>query len=128
MEAVMTRWMIVMSLVAACPLWACQDDARCERARLDLDKTWAELRQAATRRKLEGVDVPSWMDIEKKAELLESSFMTRQVTWESANKATQDLASKLPVLQADHEAQLVSFRNSAESAIKQQGSFEKECR
>ena len=92
----MTRWMIVMSLVAACPLWSCQDDARCERARLDLDKTWAELRQAATRRKLEGVDVPSWMDIEKKAELLESSFMTRQVTWESASKATQELAAFCP--------------------------------
>jgi hypothetical protein len=124
----MHRWVIVMSLLAASPLMACEDEVRCERARLDLDKTWGELRLAATHRVLEGVDVPSWMDIEKKVELLESSFMTRQVTWESADKATHELASKLPVLHTDQEAQLVSFRNSAESAIKQQGSFEKECR
>ena len=127
MEAVMTRWMIVMSL-AACSLVGCKDDVHCERQRLDLDKMWSQLREAATHRKLEGVDVPSWTDIETKAELLESSFLTQQVTWDSADKASQAIAAKLPAMQAENNAQLIGFRTSAESAIKQQSSFEKECR
>ena len=123
----MNRWVIVMSL-AACSLVGCKDDVRCERERLDLDKTWAELHQSATHRKLEGVDVPTWTDIENKLDLLESSFMTQQVTWESADKASQAIESTLPALHTDKNVQLVRFRTSAESAIKQQGSFEKECR
>ncbi len=123
----MTRWMIVMSL-AACSLVGCKDEVHCERQRLDLDKTWAQLREAATHRKLEGVDVPTWTDIETKAELLESSFLTQQVTWDSADKAGQAIAAKLPAMQADNNAQLIGFRTSAESALKQQSSFEKECR
>jgi hypothetical protein len=54
--------------------------------------------------------------------------MTPQVTWESADKASKDIESKLPALHTDQNAQLVGFRTSAESAIKQQGSFEKDCR
>lgn len=72
--------------------------------------------------------MPSWTDIEKKAELLESSFMTQQITWDSADKASQAIAAKLPAMHAQNDAQLVGFRNSAELAIKQQNSFEKECR
>lgn len=124
----MTRWLIVISCSAALSSSACKNDTGCERARLDLAKTWTELRQAATRRKLEGADTRSWTEIEKKAELLESSFTTRQVTWESANRATREIASALPALTSDQDARLTSFRNSAESAIKQQGSFEKQCR
>ena len=123
----MNRWWIVMSL-AACSTAGCKDDVRCERQRLDLDKTWAELHTAATHKKLEGVDVPSWTDIESKAELLESSFMTQQVTWDSADTASQAIAAKLPAMHSENDAQLVGFRNSAEIAIKQQNSFEKECR
>ena len=127
MEAVMNRWVIVMSL-AACSVAGCKDDVHCERQRLDLDKTWSELRAAATHRKLEGVDVPSWTDIETKAELLESSFMTQQVTWDSADKASQAIAAKLPAMHSENDAQLVGFKTSAEIAIKEQNSFEKECR
>lgn len=123
----MSRWLIVISL-AACSVLSCKDDVRCERQRLELDKTWAELRVAATRKKLSGVDVASWADIETKAELLESSFMTQQITWDSADKASQAIQAKLPAMQAESDAQLVGFRNSAELAIKQQKEFEKECR
>jgi len=123
----MNRWLIVMSL-AACSVLSCKDDVRCERQRLELDKTWAELRVAATRKKLSGVDVASWADIETKAELLESSFMTQQITWDSADKASRAIQAKLPAMQAESDAQLVGFRNSAELAIKQQKEFEKECR
>lgn len=123
----MNRWLIVISL-AVCSLVSCKDDVRCERQRLELDKTWAELRVAATRKKLSGVDVASWTDIETKADLLESSFMTQQITWDSADKASQAIAAKLPAMRAESDAQLLGFRNSAELAIKQQKEFEKECR
>ena len=123
----MNQWVIVMS-VAACLLAGCKDETQCERERLGLNKAWSELRTAATHRKLEGDDVPTWTEIENKTELLESSFMTRQVTWNSANQASQVIASKLPVLESKGDARLIGFRTSAESAIKQQSSFEKECR
>ena len=109
-------------------LAGCKDDVQCERARMDLNKSWSELREAATRRKLDGVDLPAWTDVENKAELLESSFVTRQVTWDSATKASQSIAAALPQLHAGQEALAVSFRTSAESALKEQSNFERQCR
>lgn len=122
----MNRWVIVMSL-AASMLVGCKNEAQCERERLDLSKAWSELHTAATHRKLESTDLSTWTEIENKAELLESSFVTRQVTWTSANTASQAIAAKLPTLEGG-DVKLASFRTSAESAIKQQNSFEKECR
>ncbi|HWZ93529.1 MAG TPA: hypothetical protein VNW92_31935 [Polyangiaceae bacterium] len=109
-------------------LGGCKDEVQCEKARMDLNKSWSELRQAATRRKLDGVDTPAWTDVENKTETLESSFVTRQVTWDSAAKASQAIATELPELHADHEALAASFRTSAESAMKQQSDFERQCR
>jgi hypothetical protein len=130
MEAVMNRLVFVVSV--ALPLLllgtGCQDDVQCERERLDVNKAWSELRTAATHRKLEGSNVSTWTEIENKAELLESSFVTRQVTWNSADKASKEIASKLPALESSGDVSLASFRASAESAIKQQSSFEKACR
>jgi hypothetical protein len=128
MEAVMNRWVVVIAVAASSFGIGCQDEVRCERERMDLNKAWSELRAAATRHKLEGTDVPTWTLIENKAELLASSFMTRQVTWNSAKKASDEIASKLPALESREGTKLVSFRNSAETALKQQSSFEKECR
>jgi len=124
----MNRWVIVIAVTASSFGFGCQDDVRCERERMDLNKAWAELRTAATHHKLEGNDVPTWTLIEKKAETLESSFMTPQVTWNSAKKASDAIASKLPALESNEGVKLVSFKNSAETVIKQQSSFEKECR
>jgi hypothetical protein len=130
MEAVMNRWVFVVSVAVPVLLFAsgCQDDAQCERERLDVNKAWSELRTAATHRKLEGNNVSIWSEIENKAELLESSFVTRQVTWNSADKASKEIESKLPALESSGDVSLASFRASAESAIKQQDSFEKSCR
>jgi hypothetical protein len=128
MEAVMNRWVFVITVTASSLGLGCQDEVRCERERMDLNKAWAELRTAATHHKLEGSDVPTWSVIEKKAELLESSFVTRQVTWNSAKKASDELASKLPALESSQGVKLASFKNSAETTIKRQSSFEKECR
>lgn len=122
----MNRWLIMLAMAAL--LAGCKDDAECERERMTLNKAWSELRTAATHRKLEGSDVPTWSQIENKAELLESSFMTRQVTWNSARKASQEIASKLPALESSGDARLVGFTSSAEKAIKRQNSFEKQCR
>ena len=110
------------------PVGGCKDDVKCERARMDLNKTWSELRQAATRRKLDGVDTPAWTDVENKTELLESSFVTSQVTWDSASKASEAVAAALPGLHADHEVLAANFRSSAQSALKEQSDFEKQCR
>ena len=123
----MDRWVIVVS-VAASLLSSCKNETQCERERLDLTKTWSELHAAATHRKLEGSDISTWTEIETKAELLESSFMTPQVTWTSAKKASQELASKLPALESNGDVRLATFRASTESAIKQQNDFEKACR
>ncbi len=123
----MTRWVFMVS-VAAMPLVGCQNDAQCERERLDLNKAWSELHTAATHHKLEGTDVSTWSEIENKAELLESSFMTRQVTWSSAEKASQEIASKLPALESSGDVRSATFRTSTESALKQQTAFEKQCR
>ena len=79
----MVRYLAVMcfALVAS---FGCKDDETCERARMDLAKTWTKLRESAARRKLAGVDVEGWQFVEEKAGLLESSFMTPRVTWQSA--------------------------------------------
>jgi len=107
---------------------ACKDDVKCERARMELNKSWSEVRQTATKRKLDGVDTASWTDVENKTELLESSFVTRQVTWDSADKAGQAIAAALPSLHAENDTLATSFRSSAESALKEQSDFEKQCR
>jgi hypothetical protein len=120
--------LLPLPVLALSVLSACKDDAQCERARMELNKSWSELREAATRRKLDGVDLPVWTDVENKTELLESSFVTRQVTWESATKASQAIAAALPRLHAGQEALAVSFRTSAETALKEQSKFEKQCR
>jgi len=123
----MNRWAFVIAVTASSG-FGCQDEMRCERERMDLNKVWSELRTAATHYKLEGTDVSTWAVIENKAELLESSFMTRQITWNSAKKASDAIASKLPHLTSTDGVELVGFRTSAETAIQQQTSFEKACR
>ena len=117
-----------LACIAAALLPSCKDDVKCERERMELNKSWSEVREAATRRKLDGVDTAAWTDIENKTELLESSFVTPEVTWDSAAKAGQAVAAALPQLHADHDALAVGFRTSAESALKEQSDFEKQCR
>jgi len=124
----MKRCFFVVLVALPLLVGGCQDDVRCERERLDVNKAWSELRTAATHRKLGGSNVSIWTEIENRAELLESSFETRQVTWNSADKASKEIASKLPVLESSGDVSLASFRASAENAIQQQSQFEKSCR
>jgi hypothetical protein len=123
----MIRWLITASLALSL-IVGCKNDEACERARLDLSKAWGELREAAARRKLAGVDVEGWAFVEDRTSLLESSFMTSQVTWSSADKARTELAARLPSLSTDAPAHLVGYRTSVDAALKQQEAFSAQCR
>jgi hypothetical protein len=80
----------------------CQQNTQCESERLELAKTWETLRNTAASRKHVPEDsalteaerserLQAWTKIEEKADLIRSSFETRQVTWEPAQKARKDL-------------------------------------
>jgi hypothetical protein len=114
--------------LAALALAGCKDDAQCERLRVDLAKTYGTLRESAGKRKLAGVDVQGWTNVEETAALLESSFMTPRVTWQSAEKAKAELSGKLSGLQTDSEANLTGYRLSVDAALKQQEEFTRQCR
>lgn len=115
-------------VVATALLTGCKESRECERARMDLSKTWLGLSEAAHRRQLAGVDIEGWKFIETKAQLLESSFMTTQLTWESADKARADLAARVPSVSTDTEANMTGYRLSFDAALKQQDAYAKQCR
>ncbi|HEY8946849.1 MAG TPA: hypothetical protein VIM73_21550 [Polyangiaceae bacterium] len=106
----------------------CKTDPECERLRMDLAKTWGSLRESAAKRKLAGVDVEGWTKIEERAALLESSFITPQVTWQSAEKARAELGEMVRGRQTDTEANLTGYLLSMEAANKQQAEFGQRCR
>lgn len=106
----------------------CARDRECERARLNLSKAWRDLVQSASRRQLAGVDPEGWKWVQGRVALLESSFATTQVTWNSADKARGELTSRLNGLQTDTPANLMGYRLSVESALREQDAFAKKCR
>jgi hypothetical protein len=114
--------------VTASLLGGCQSDRECERARLDLSKTWRGLVESASRRQMAGVDIEGWKWVQGRVALLESSFATTQVTWSSAEKARGELTSRLPGMQTDTTANLTGYRLSVESALREQDAFAKKCR
>jgi hypothetical protein len=77
----------------------CKDRQACERSRLELAKTWEGIKveastlkfprqdQAATMSDFERQErLKRWSDMEEHAALLESAFISQQVTWTSAEK------------------------------------------
>lgn len=123
----MTRWIAALC-VSAAVLSGCENNRECERARLDLSKTWRGLVEGASRRQLAGVDIEGWKWVQGRAALLESSFATTQVTWNSADKARGELTSRLPSMQTDTPANLTGYRMSVQSALTEQDAFAKKCR
>lgn len=119
---------VVAGSVLAFWLSGCAKSEQCEAARLDLSRTWGDLRQSAIRRKLAGVDVEGWAAVEDRTALLESSFMTTQVTWGSAEKARTQLSARLAQLSTDTDAKLQTYRASVEAAFKQQDEYQNACR
>lgn len=114
--------------LAAVFVAGCQETRECERARMDLAKTWRGLAEAAHRRQLAGVDIEGWKWVEARLELLESAFTTKQVTWDSADKARGEVVTRLPGLNTDTPANTTGFRLSADAAVKEQDAYTKQCK
>jgi outer membrane biogenesis lipoprotein LolB len=85
-------------------LVGCKDRQACERSRLDLAKTWEGIKvqaaslkfprqeQVATMSDAEREErLKRWSQVEEHAALLESAFISRQVTWTSAEKHLGEL-------------------------------------
>jgi hypothetical protein len=123
----MTRWIAALCVTAAL-LSGCETNRECERARLDLSKTWRGLVEGSGRRQLAGVDIEGWKWVQSRTSLLESSFATTQITWDSAEKARKELVARLPSMQTDTPANLTGYQLSVESALKEQDAFAKKCK
>lgn len=122
----MSRFALALSLAVF--LLGCKADEQCERMRLDLAKAWGGLKTSANQRTLAGVDVEGWTRVEAKTALLESSFMTQRVTWQSAEKARSELLEMLKGRSTDSEANLTGYMLSVDAANKQQIAFTERCR
>lgn len=123
----MTRWIAALCVTATL-LCGCETDRECEKARLELSKSWRGLAAGAARRQLAGVDIEGWKWVQGRTALLESSFATTQVTWKSADKARDELTARLPSMETDTAANMTGYQLSVTSAWKQQDEFAKKCR
>lgn len=119
---------LVLVAVSAWLSFGCKDNQECEKARFALAKTWHGLAASAARRQLGGVDIEGWKFVQDRAQLLESSFMTTQVTWDSADKARKEIAERAGGLQSDAPANVEGFRLSLKAALEEQDAFAKKCR
>lgn len=107
---------------------ACSTDRECEKARMETHRAFQSLNQVAAQRKLAGVDLAKWTNVANKTELLESAFATRQVTWNSAEKAKAEVQSDLSSIQTDNEVSLEIFKRTAAEAFQLQGLLADKCR
>lgn len=119
---------LVIASVCALVAFGCKDNAECDKSRLALAKSWHGLAESAARRQLAGVDIEGWKYVQGRAQLLESSFMTTQVTWDSADKARKEIAERAGGLQSDAPANVEGFRLSLKAALDEQDAFAKKCR
>ncbi|HEX2880291.1 MAG TPA: hypothetical protein VHO25_12235 [Polyangiaceae bacterium] len=96
-------WCAAVLLVLA----GCKDRQACERSRLDLARTWEGIKVQAASLKFprqEQVTMMSdaereerlkrWSQVEEHAALLESAFISQQVTWTSAEKHLGELSQE----------------------------------
>lgn len=101
----MRSWIVFSALLLVAP--GCKDRQACERSRLDLAKTWEGIKisaaslkfprqeQAATMSDAEREErLKRWSQLEEHAALLESAFISQQVTWTSAEKHLGELAEE----------------------------------
>jgi homoserine trans-succinylase len=121
----MRRIIIALALIA---VTGCKQNETCERARLSLARAYDNLRQAATQRKLVGVEPDQWSEIETRTDLLQSAFATPQVTWASAEKARNEVRQKLDSISTTTETGLAVFRDTAQQVFVEQDRFAKQCR
>jgi hypothetical protein len=138
----MTRLEFVsrFAILVVCVLTiGCDNGDSCTRARTDVAKTWEAVKNLATKRKFPPVDeadnpvlkqqrLERWQVVEAKAALLESSFVTPQVTWQSAAKAKNDINQQFAKIPEADDKGIPRFASLLDKANQQQAEFERTCR
>ena len=138
----MTRFDCVsrfMILVVSVLSVGCDNTDSCTRSRTDVAKTWESVKNLATKRKFPPVDeadnpvlkeqrLERWRVVEEKAALLESSFVTPQVTWQSAAKARSDINQQFSKIPESDDRGIPRFAALLDTANQRQTEFERTCR
>jgi len=117
----------------------CEDQQSCTKNRMDLARTWETVKEVASKRKFGGDEesqnallkqqrLERWGVIEDKAALLESSFTTPQITWNSAAKARIELNQQFTKIPESDDRGLPRFATLLDQANHQQAEFERTCR
>ena len=128
-----------LTLLVVCVLTiGCETGADCNRARNEVAKTWESVKNLATKRKFAQDDTENpllrqqrldrWQPVEDKAALLESSFITPQVTWQSAAKARGDINQHFSRIPESDDRGIPRFASLLDKANQRQSEFEKTCR
>jgi hypothetical protein len=118
---------------------ACKDREACERSRMQMQQTWADLKNTAAKEKVPGTfedlneaekanRLAEWSPIEENAELLRSSFETKQITWNAADKARQDLNSKASAISPAGRPMVEGFARQLQAANDAYDQMQKDCR
>ncbi|MBN2193498.1 MAG: hypothetical protein JW751_11845 [Polyangiaceae bacterium] len=118
---------------------ACRDREACERSRMKMQQTWADLKNTAAKQKvpttfedLSEADkanrMAQWSPIEEKAELLRSSFETKQITWNAADKAREELNSRASTIDTEGKPLLAGFSHQLQTANAAYDQMQKDCR
>ncbi len=118
---------------------SCKDREACERSRMKMQQTWAELRNTAAKRKVPATfeelseaektaRLTQWTPIEQDAELLRSSFETKQITWNAAEKAQRELNEHASVLKTDGQPLTEGFARQLQAANAAYDQMRKDCR
>jgi hypothetical protein len=117
----------------------CETSEDCTRSRHELAKTWESVKNLAVKRKFAPEDemdnavlkqqrLDRWQPVEDKAALLESSFVTPQVTWQSAAKAKVDINTQFRRIPESDDRGIPRFASLLEKANQRQAEFERTCR
>jgi hypothetical protein len=126
LKAIAIKCAIVVGFISCS---ACRNE-ECERRRVQLASKWQQVAENAARRAIgavEGGGSPAtWKQIQEKAELVQSSFETPQVTWPAAEKGKSEAEAQFRTLEGAEDVRAFKLRlNEASEAFT---SFEKTCR
>jgi hypothetical protein len=117
---------------------SCKDQAACEKERSELAKKWEELKNTAGSYKHTKEDedltvakkeerLRVWSAVEQKADLLASSFSTRQVTWPAAEKARREIGQRLGDVVSTGDPRIEGFRKLLQAANSEYDQYKKKC-
>jgi len=137
----MTRIICVScAIVMGLPLVAsCKDQQACEKSRMDLAKTWRQVKETAGARALpepdeELTDLQKterkqvWSQIEQKAYRVEGSFKTERVSWDAADQARGEITRQYNAVPSKDSPLVVGFGRMLAEANTAHDQFKKNCR